>query len=154
MPTNTKNRADARQALATLLEAELKTNQGLVTEVYNHLKGDFELAAPVIMVSSGGIQPRQQGINSLEYDSLFRLRVLIFVADAEKDDADYTDEIVEDTLDGIVKAVMDVVGDNRESAGDWKFLEFEQTMSNPIAIEVSNKPYVMEELVCMARWRD
>lgn len=151
MASDAANREAARDALAALIETEMSGTGKTLQAVYNSLPSDFGGLTPVVTVSSAGTDRKNMGIgDTTKWNSRFRLAVVAYVADAAEDDS-WTDQDVEDMLDLIDKELADVIADNRESAGNWGYLELEEGFTEPLSMVIGGEPYVVEPRFVIAR---
>jgi hypothetical protein len=164
LASNAINRETARDALATLINTEVVTNNSQAVAVYNYLKGRLGGVSPVAMVVSAGSARQQKGMGADKHRNKFRLLVRILVRDeATAEAAGWTEQAAEGRLDLLEKEIADVVMDNRSPAQNesvpWARLYLESFESGefskiiPIA-DLDGKPYIMEEIPVIAEMHD
>lgn len=103
------DRKEVREAFAQLV----RTNVTAAQEVFEYLVADFVGKSPVIVVASGGRQPKpftNRGTRPVHY-----LDVHTFVAYAESNGA-WTEKDAEDMLDQLATALDAVVAANQKNA--------------------------------------
>lgn len=157
MASDAANREACRDALATLLAAELVTELEEAQAALNYQAGTLVMS-PVVMVVSAGTLRKQAGMNSERHANKFRFLVKVYVADAATADG-WTEQNVEDALDLLNKRVADVVMDNRSPAQNasvpWTRLYLEEAFSTITAApDLGGNPYLIEATPVIAEVYD
>lgn len=149
MASDASNRETTRDALAALLSTALTGGSNSCQAVFGYKVSEFDKQSPVVVVVSAGSLRNLSGMGTLKFDTLFRFALQVYVADAIAEDS-WTDQNVDDRIDLIEKDIADVISDNR-SATEWAYLDFEDEFSQIGEIDVSGEPYMMEQIMVVAR---
>lgn len=101
-----QNREVVRDEIATGLETALTGEDKPVLAVYNHQPGKLDGASPVILVLSGPIQRRIQGIGTQRYYNTVDIEIHALVYDG-KENQPLTEDAREDKLDKVEQLIAD-----------------------------------------------
>lgn len=145
MSADSPNRAEARTALATLLETKLVTELEIADAVY---PSRYKLAGQtVVMVADAGSDRQDATLDEDTNDNLFDYDVFVFVPFAE-DNAAWTETDAENRRALLEKYIHDVISDNRNT-DDWSYLAY-NGKSNPLVMISGGVSYKYEEITIRA----
>lgn len=145
MPSSVQNRKTIRQALATLLTAELVGAGKPVQALYRYKASDFNGQSPVVVVTSAPTNRAKQA-QTTRVASFVDMDIYTFVSYAE---AGWTEEQSEDNLDDLEKEISDVLMDN-ESTDSWAYIAFKGDSELDFII-IGGKEYRVEIIHVRAR---
>ena len=141
MSADSPNRAEARTALATLLETKLVTDLEIADAVY---PSRYKLEGKtVVMVADDGSDRQDATLDTDTNDNLFDYVIFIFVPFGE-DNAAWTETGAENRRALLEKYIHDVVSDNRETT-DWSYLAY-NSKSNAMVMVSGGVTYKYEEI--------
>jgi len=136
------SRKAARKFLAALLANDLIGDNNPVQAVYDGRVRAFNNQSPVVVVSSGGTAPRQQGVRQLS--GAYTLTIHVFVLSFDQTPGSSYNELVsEDLLDDISEIIMRVIQNNPVAPGHWSDIEWSE-QSETESIEISGAEYRTE----------
>lgn len=142
MTTVLVDRKTLREALATLLTAELVGVGKPVDAVYSYQVSDFKGKSPVVFVTSAGAW-RRNPEHSERPTSIAYLDVNILVLYSDGT-TNWTEQHSEERLDLIEKTVGEVVANNSDNpAQPWMFLDF-AGRSEVTSVVIGGKDYSWE----------
>jgi hypothetical protein len=148
MTTTTIDRKTLREALATLLAAELVGTGKPVNAVYSYQVADFKGKSPVVFVTSAGAW-RRNPEHSTRPTSVAYLDVNILVLYSDGTPS-WTEQHSEERLDLIEKKIGEVVANNSEDpAQPWMFLDF-ASRSEVTSVVIGGKDYSWEIIPLLA----
>jgi len=128
-----KTRKEIREALGTLLSAEMTGTGNPVQAVYDYLKGTFNGQSPVVVVGSAGMESEPMTFRGSQVTYCFV--ILTFVTREGE-------EVAEDALDEVAQALYQVVEENRKTT-EWQFWGYDgRSRIEPAS--VGGDPYWME----------
>lgn len=135
-------RKQVRKEFARLLAAAL-VGTGLPAQaVYAYRIGDFLGQSPIVAVSSRGTQNAALSFQGIK--AVHRLQVDIFVLYSNTNGS-WNEELAEDALDDIEKAIADVVQSN--STNTYWQLVTEPEISDRIDIVEGGTAYINEQII-------
>jgi len=141
MSADSPNRAEARTALATLLETKLVTDLEIADAVY---PSRYKLEGKtVVMVADAGSDRQHATLDADTNDNFFDFDVFIFVPFGE-DNVAWTETDAENRRALLEKYIHDMVSDNIKTT-DWDPLVY-NGKSNAMVITSGGITYKYEEI--------
>jgi len=138
------NRETLRDALYTLLNAELVTTNETVQQCYTYRPATFDGKSPVVCVSSAGSN-RERLDFSGDRQNVFYYTIHVFVLYAAEG---WTEANAEDRLDAIEQGIADVISDNPRTA-NWGGIDYDGR-SVRSDVSVGGDAYIMEAIPIQA----
>lgn len=122
MTASNTNRETVRDALVTLLTADLVGSGKPCQAIYGYQVGDFQGQSPVVIVSSSGSE-REQRTASVRQRTRFYLNIFTFVLYSDEDS--WGEDDAEDRIDLIEKTIADTIANNR-TGDNWAELHLSE----------------------------